>query len=351
MKKDDLLKIACEQFLGVESSEIEDQLLQTLEGHLRSILGTLTVEEIYKDRDTFAKLVREVASPDVGRMGIEILSFTIKDVVDHVDYLDSLGKTQTAKVKKEADIGVAEASRDAGVREAECDRGHQDQRYKAETSIADSQREYEMMKAGFDQEVNAKNAEAELAYTLQAAKEKQAIREQQIEIEVIERRKLIEVEDREIERREKELQSTVRSPAEAESYKMQTLAEAAKTKKVFAAQADAERIKMTGAAEADAIEAVGKAEAEMMRQKASAYKEYGDAAVMSLVLKAMPKIASEISAPLGKTKEIIIISEDEAGSLEREIERLMESLPSSVQALTGVDLTNVLGKIPGAEVA
>merc|ERR1719450_885591 len=302
IKEDELLKTACEQFLGKRPRDIENILLQTLEGHLRAILGTLTVEEIYKDRDTFAQMVREVASPDVGRMGIEILSFTIKEINDQVNYLDSLGKTQTASVKKEAAIGVAEANRDAGIKEAECERGHADKRYLADTSIADSAREYQMRKAEFDQEVNARKAEAELAYELQAAKERQGIRQQEIEIEVIERHKLIEVEDKEIERREKELQATIK-----------TLAEAAKTKKVFAAQADAERIKMTGAAEAAAIEmtgaaeaaaieAIGKAEAEMMRQKASAYKQYGDAAVMSLVLEAMPKIPSEISAPLGKTE-------------------------------------------------
>jgi len=313
---------------------------------LRAILGSLTVEEVYKDRDTFAKMVREVASPDVGRMGIEILSFTIKDVNDEVEYLDSLGKTQTAQVVQAADIGVAEAERDAGVKEAECERGREDKRFLADTSIADSQRDFEMMKAGFDQEVNAKKAEAELAYTLQAAKEKQAIREQQIEIEVIERRKLIEVEDREIERRDKELQATVKSPAEAESFKMQTLAEAAKTKRVMSAQADAERIKLVGGAEAAAIEAVGKAEAEMMRQKASAYKEYGDAAVMSLVLEAMPKLASEIAAPLGKTQEIVIINESRPGGVGTEVAKLIGAMP----ALAGdVDIGSILGKIPGYE--
>merc|ERR1719427_270612 len=346
IKEGDLLKTACEQFLGVEPDEIQDILIQTLEGHLRAILGSLTVEEVYKDRDTFAKMVREVASPDVGRMGIEILSFTIKDVNDDVDYLDSLGKTQTAKVIQVADIGVAEAERDAGVREAECERGREDKKFQAETSIADSERHYDMQKAGFDQEVNAKKAEAELAYTLQAAKEKQAIREQQIEIEVIERRKLIEVEDREIERRDKELQSTVKSPAEAESFKMQTLAEAAKTKRVMSAQADAERIKLVGGAEAAAIEAVGKAEAEMMRQKASAYKEYGDAAVMSLVLEAMPKLASEIAAPLGKTQEIVIINESRPGGVGTEVAKLIGAMP----ALAGdVDIGSILGKIPGYE--
>lgn len=352
IKEDDLLKTACEQFLGKNPTEIEDILLQTLEGHLRAILGTLTVEEIYKDRDTFAGLVREVASPDVGRMGIEILSFTIKDIEDHVTYLDSLGKTQTAVVKREADIGVAEAQRDAGIKEAECDREKQDKRFKADTNIADSSREYQMQKAGFDQEVNTKSAEAELAYELQSAKEKQNIRNEEIEIEVIERRKMIEVEENEIIRRENELNATVKLPAEAESYKVQTLAEASKTKKVLAAQADAEKIKMVGAAEAAAIEAIGKAEAERMRQKAAAYKQYGDAALMALILEAMPKIAAEVAAPLEKTKEIVIINDDKNGSnVSKEITKLLGTLPPQVQALTGVDLSKAIGQIPGAKVA
>ena len=130
----------------------------------------------------------------------------------------------------------------------------------------------------------------------------------------------------------------------------QTLAEAAKAKKVLAAQADAERIKMVGAAEAAAIEAIGKAEAERMRQKAAAYKQYGDAALMSLILEAMPKIAAEIAAPLGKTQEIVIINQDEgSGGVGSEVTKLIGTLPPAVQALTGVNLTKALGKIPGAE--
>ena len=82
----------------------------------QSPTGTLTVEAIYQDRDQFAMLVRDMASPDVGRMGIEILSFTIKDVFDNVDYLESLGKTQTANVKRDADVGVALANTAAGIR-------------------------------------------------------------------------------------------------------------------------------------------------------------------------------------------------------------------------------------------
>merc|ERR1719351_187049 len=257
----DLLATACEQFLGKSVKTIEDILLQTLEGHLRAILGTLTVEQIYKDRETFASLVREVASPDVGRMGIEILSFVIKDVVDKVDYLNSIGRAQTARVKGQADIGVAEAEKEAGIVEAECDK----------TLMADSERMFKMSQAAYQKEVNTANAEAELAYSLQAAKEKQAIRKEEIQIDVVQRRKQIDVEACEIERKDRELEATVRRPTAAEAYKVGTIAEGRRTKTVEAANAEAEKIKLVGGAEATAIEAIGKAEAESMRLKASAY--------------------------------------------------------------------------------
>merc|ERR1719242_617128 len=140
MKNPDLLQTASEQFLGKKEHEIKSTVLQTLEGHLRAILGTLTVEEVYKDRDQFASLVREVASPDVGRTGIEILSFTIKDVYDNVTYLGSLGKTQTEVVKRDAKIGIAEANRDAGIKEAECEKAAEDVRFQTDTKIEDDTR-------------------------------------------------------------------------------------------------------------------------------------------------------------------------------------------------------------------
>merc|ERR1740131_569730 len=265
MKDPALLEIAAEQFLGKKEDEITETILQTLEGHLRAILGTLTVEEVYKDRDQFAALVREIATPDVGKMGIEILSFTIKDVYDNVDYLASLGKSQTAAV-----------NRDAGIREAECEKSAMDIKYSTDTKIEDNSRAFKLQKANFDKEVNSAKAEAQLAYELQAAKIQQKIRNEEIQIQVVERRKQIEIEDQEIKRKEKELTATVRLPAEAEAYKVQTVAEGNRTKTVEAARADGERIKLIGAAEAKAVEAVGRAEAERMRMKASAYKQYGD---------------------------------------------------------------------------
>ncbi|ETE61921.1 Flotillin-2, partial [Ophiophagus hannah] len=307
MTEKELLAVACEQFLGKNVQDIKNVVLQTLEGHLRSILGTLTVEQIYQDRDQFAKLVREVAAPDVGRMGIEILSFTIKDVYDKVSYLSSLGKTQIAVVQRDADIGVAEAERDAGIREAECKKEMLDVKFRADTKVADSKRAFEMQKAAFTQEINMKSAEAQLAYELQGAKEQQKIRQEEIEIEVVQRRRQIDVEEKEIVRMDKELIATVRLPAEAEAHRMQEIAEGEKVKQVLIAQAEGEKIRKIGEAEALVIEAIGKAEAEKMKLKAEAYQQYGEAAKMALVTS--------------------------------EVNRLLAEIPASVHALTGVDLT------------
>ncbi|KAE8622174.1 hypothetical protein XENTR_v10005127 [Xenopus tropicalis] len=340
MTERELLAVASEQFLGKNVHEIKNVVLQTLEGHLRSILGTLTVEQIYQDRDQFAKLVREVAAPDVGRMGIEILSFTIKDVYDKVEYLSSLGKSQTAAVRRDADIGVAEAERDAGIREALCKRETLDVKYLADTKMADSKREFEMQKAGFSQEVNTKKAEAQLAYELQAAKEQQKIRQEEIEIEVVQRKKQIDIEEKEIVRMDKELIATVRRPAEAEAYRMQQIAEGEKVKQVLYAQAEAEKIRKIGDAEAATIEAIGKAEAEKMKLKAGAYQQYGEAAKMAMVLECLPQIAAKVSAPLAKVDEIVILS-GENSKITGEMNRLLAEVPASVQALTGVDLTKI----------
>merc|ERR1711976_566167 len=348
MKDKQFLGIAAEHFLGKKEDEITDTILQTLEGHLRAILGTLTVEEVYKDRDQFANLVRDIAKPDVGKMGIEILSFTIKDVFDNVDYLASLGKSRTATVIKDADIGVANSNRDAGIKEAECLKAAMDAKFETETKIEDDTRAYKLQVAEFDKEVNTAKANAQLAYKLEEAKLNQNIKSEQIKIDVIVRKKEIEVEDQEILRKEKELKGTVKLPAEAEAFKVQQVAQGKRTQTVAAAKAEAEKVRLIGAAEAQAIEAVGRAEAESMRVKAKAYQQYGDAAIMALIVESLPKIAAEVAAPLAKTDEIVMLGGSDKTTAE--VTKLLGQLPASVKALTGVDLTGALGKIPGATV-
>eukprot|EP00051_Salpingoeca_urceolata_P028242 m.485829 g.485829 ORF g.485829 m.485829 type:complete len:451 (+) comp24000_c0_seq1:113-1465(+) len=344
--RDVFLYKALEQFLGKSRHEFENTILQTLEGHLRAILGTLTVEEIYKDRETFAQLVRDVAATDVARMGIEILSFVIKDVKDDVDYLDSLGRAQTAVVQKHADIGKAEAHRDAGIAEAEADRERMQAKLGADTAIENSKRNYDMKRHEYAQIVNEKHAEADLAYQLQASKTNQLVRKEEIGVEVVERRRAIEVEEQEVLRKEKELIATVHRPAEAKSYVIEMEAEAEKTKRVLLAEGEAEAIKRQGAAEASVISAIGEAEANAMSARANAYKEYGDAAVTSLVLDALPEIAAEVAAPLAKTDEIVIIGGDGEG-VTSEVSSLLSTLQPSVKALSGVDITQALKAMAG----
>jgi len=216
----------------------------------------------------------------------------------------------------------------------------------SDTKIEDNSRAFKLQKANFDKEVNSAKAEAQLAYELQAAKIQQKIRNEEIQIQVVERRKQIEIEEQEIKRKEKELTATVKLPAEAEAFKVQTVAEGNRTRVVETAKAEGEKIKLIGGAEARAVEAVGKAEAESMRLKASAYRQYGDAAVMSLVLEALPAIAAEVAAPLAKTEEIVLIGGN--NNTTNEINKLVGTLPPAIQALTGVDITGALGKIPGA---
>ncbi|NXT26471.1 FLOT2 protein, partial [Syrrhaptes paradoxus] len=327
MTEKELLAVACEQFLGKNVQDVKNMVLQTLEGHLRSILVVALSFNGKGARWSRSFEVIELSSP-------------LQDVYDKVDYLSSLGKTQTAAVQRDAAISVAEAERDAAIREAECKKEMMDVKFMADTKIADSRRAFELQKAAFSEEVNIKTAEAQLAYELQSAREQQKIRQEEIEIEVVQRKKQIDVEEKEIIRMEKELIATVKLPAEAEAYRIQQIAEGEKVKQILLAQAEAEKIRKIGEAEAFVIEAMGMAEAERMKLKAEALQQYGEAAQLGLVLDALPEIAAKVAAPLSKVDEIVILS-GESNSTTSEVNRLLAEIPASVRAITGVDLTKV----------
>ena len=191
----------------------------------------------------FTAMVKEVSAPDLGRMGMEILSFTIRDVKDDVLYLESLGMSQTAAVTRDADIGVAEANRDAMIRQTECNKETMDTKYSTDAKIEMNTKAMNVEKARFQTEVNSALATANLAYELEGKRLQQGLREAQMNIEVVERRKEIEIEEKEIERKEKELFATVKIPAEAHAFETRTIAEGMKVKRLAEAQAIAEKIK------------------------------------------------------------------------------------------------------------
>lgn len=347
--KDDkkLLEKACENFIGREEAEIEDVLTQTLEGHLRAILGQLTVEEVYKDREIFAQQVKDIARPDIGKMGIQILSFIIQDVRDNVDYLNSIGRSQISAVLKEATIGATIADRDAKIQAAQCDRDRTDAKLKCDTLIDNARRAFESTQAECDTIINKAKIEASLAYDLQQAKEEQVIRNFELELEVIKRRKRTEIEAAEVIRREKELEANERKPAEFNAKKMALIADGDKRAKVLIAEAHAQRIRLVGAAEAKAIKATGSAKANAMQLKAQAYKAYGKQALVHMVLDALPSLAAEISAPLEKVDEIVLLGGDN-DRLSTEVGKLIAEGPPVIKALTGIDVSGAIREIPGA---
>ena len=364
-RSEDAIRTAAEQFLGKSVPEIAEVALQTLEGQQRAILGTMTVEDIYRDRVTFAEQVRDVAATDMTSMGLEIVSFSIRDIQDEQGYLEALGVRRTSEVKRDAAIGAAEAERDAGIKEAQADQQRQAAKFAADTAIALSERDFQTEKAAYDQEVNARRAEAELAYPLQEAKTRQRIRAEESQVEVVERQKQIEVQEQEVARREKELDATVRRPAAADRYRLETLAEGERARVVAEARAEAESITLRGEAdasaivargqaEAEAIRAQGLAEAEAMTKKADAWKEYGQAAMIQQLFESLPQVASAVAQPLAKTDSIVVISngsESGAGAgaskVTQDVSNTIAQLPALVEALTGFDLISTLKNLPG----
>ncbi|MBN1221131.1 MAG: flotillin family protein, partial [Anaerolineae bacterium] len=308
---------AAERFLSKTQQEIEHVAHETLAGHLRAILGTLTVEQIYKDRETFGQQVQSVSADDLSNMGLRIDSFVIKDIQDEEGYLDALGRKRIAEVKRDATIGEAEAERDAAIASAKARQQGETARFEAETKIAESEKNYSVNKQSYDAEVNRKKAEAELAYTLQQNITNQQVRAEAIQVEVIEKQKQIEVQEQEVKRRERELEATVRKPAEAKQYEIETLANAKKYQTLTEAegQADATRsigkgeaeaAKAKGLAQADVIREQGVAEANAMLKKAGAWQEYNEAAIVQQLIDRLPEVAAAISAPLSKTEKITL---------------------------------------------
>lgn len=393
VKSDEIsIATAAEQFLSKSTDEIKQVALQTLEGHLRGIVGTLTVEEIYRDRDRFAQRVQEVSAGDMANMGLGIVSFTIKDIKDDKDYLNSLGVARTAEVKRDAQIGQAMATRDAKIQSASAEQEGEQARLAAQTKVAEADKNYQVQKAAYDAEVNRQKAAAELAYALQQNKTNQEVKAEEVQIEVVAKKKQIEVQEQEVARREKELEATIRKPAEAEQYRIRTLADASKYEAATngAGQAEAARLigqgeadanrarglaqadiiraqglaeaeanKARGLAEAEVIQAQGIATAEAMKQKAAAWQEYNQAAIIQQLIEALPKIAAAIAEPLAKTERIVVISNGGDGNgngagaskVSQDVANIVAQVPATIEALTGVDLVKTIQGLPGVKLS
>lgn len=374
VKGDDIsIATAAEQFLSKDTAAIMNIAMQTMEGHLRAILGTMTVEEIYQNRDAFAAKVQEVAAGDMANMGLGIVSFTIRDIRDTQGYLDALGKPRIAQVKRDAQIAQAEADRDAMIKSSQATQAGQEAKFAADSKIAEAQRDYQSNVAQYQATVNQKKAESDLAYDLQKFKTGQLVKAEEVQVQIIEKQKQIELQEQEIKRKQRELEANVQKPADAERYKVETLANAKKfqleaeaagaaaaTKATGFAAADV--VKATGLAEADAnkarglaeasvIEAQGKATASAMQAKAESFKQYNEAAVIEMIVRVLPEVAGKISEPLSKTEKIVIINSGNgpgggASKLTGDVTQIIAQLPPVLESLTGVKFEKLLEQVP-----
>jgi len=343
------LHAAAERFLGMRQDQIQAVIFQTLEGHLRSILGTLTVEEVNSDRQSFAQKLTSEAAMDLEKMGIGVDVLTIQEISDEEDYLNALGRRRTAEVKRDAVIGEADAQRDSKMRSSEALRDGERARFAADALIAEGQRDFAMKQAQYQAEIEVEKAKASQAGPLAEARAKQAVVAEEVKIQSVRAQELIAYQEQEVQRKQKELEATVIKPADAERQAAIVRAEAAKMAAVLEAEgrrsamiamaeaeqeklrkegvgraaaieaegkAEAAKIEAIGLAQAKAIEAQGVAEATAILKKAEAWKEFNDAARLQTILEKLPAIIESttgvfgaVSAPLGNIDKVVVIDQ------------------------------------------
>jgi len=352
---------AAEQFLTKTDQEREGLIRLVMEGHLRGIIGQLTVEEIVKQPEMVGDRMRSTCADDMNKMGLEVISFTIKEVRDKNEYISNMGKPDVARIRRDADVAAAEADRDTAIkralaqREAAVAKAQADQeRVQAETASlakqAEAQRDLEVKKAQFLEVTKRQQAQADKAYDIQTNIMQQQVIAEQVKVQQVEKEQQVKVQEAEINRREKELIATVLKQAEVERQRIETLAEAEKQRLTAEAEGQAAAIRQQGEAEAEIIFKKGEAEAKAMNVKAEAYQEYNQAALFDKLITNMPDVVKALASPLANVDRITVVSTgggDAAGvnKITGDIAKMAAQVPALFETLSGMSLTDLLGKV------
>jgi len=352
---------AAEQFLTKSDQERESLIRLVMEGHLRGIIGQLTVEEIVKQPEMVGDRMRGTCADDMNKMGLEVISFTIKEVRDKNEYITNMGKPDVARIKRDADVATAEADRDTAIkraiamRESAVAKAQADQeRVLAETlsqaKQAEAQRDLEIKKAQYLEVTKKQQAQADKAYDIQTNIMQQQVIAEQVKVQQVEKEGQVKVQDAEINRREKELIATVLKQAEIERQRIETLAMAEKQRLMSEAEGHASSIRQQGEAEAEIIFKKGEAEAKAMNVKAEAFQEYNQAAVIDRLFATMPEVVRALASPLANVDKITIVSTgngDASGmnKITGDITKMAAQVPALFETLSGMPLGELLGKV------
>jgi flotillin len=355
------IETAAEQFLTKTPDQRESLIRLVMEGHLRGIIGQLTVEQIVKEPEMVAERMRSTCADDMNKMGLEVVSFTIKEVRDKNDYIVNMGRPDVARIKRDADVAAAEADRDTAIKRAEALRASaiakaqaDQERVLAETlslaKQAEAQRDLDVKKANYVEIVKKQEAQADKAYEIQTNVMQQQVVAESVRVQQIERESQIKVQEAEITRREKELIATVLKQAEMEKQRIGVLAEAERNRLSMEAEGFAAATRLKGEADADIIFKKGDAEARAMNVKAAAFQEYNQAAVIDKLLTAMPEIVAALASPLAKVDKITVVSTGNGSStgmhkITSDLTDIAAQVPALVEALSGVPMGDLLSKV------
>jgi flotillin len=352
---------AGEQFLTKSPEEREGLIRLVMEGHLRGIIGQLTVEEIVKQPEMVGDRMRSTCADDMNKMGLEVISFTIKEVRDKNEYITNMGRPDVARIKRDADVATAEAERDTAIKRAEASRESaiakakaDQERVLAETlsqaKQAEAQRDLEIKKAEYLEGVKRQQAQADKSYEIQTNVMQQKVRAEEVTIHQVEKEHEVLVQEAEIRRREAELTATVLKAAEYERRRIETLAEAEKSRLTMEAEGRASAIRAQGEAEAEIIFKKGEAEAKAMNIKAEAYQEFNQAAIVDKLITGMPEIVRALAAPLANVDKITIVStgNGNAAGLNKitgDITQMAAQIPALFETLSGMPLNDLFAKV------
>src|SRR2546423_2412023 len=355
------IQTAAEQFLTKSDADREALIRLVMEGHLRGIIGQLTVEQIVKEPEMVGDRMRSTCAEDMNKMGLEVISFTIKEVRDKNEYITNMGRPDIARIKRDADVAAAEAERDTAIKRAEAQRAAavakaqaDQERVLAETlsaaKQAESQRDLEVKKANYKEMTTKQQATADKAYELQTNVMQQQVMAEAVKIRQIEKEQEIKVQEAEILRHERELIAQVLKVAEIERRRIETLAEAEKQRLMMEADGHASAIRAQGEAEAEIILKKGEAEAKAMNVKAEAYQEYNQAAVVDKLLTGLPEVVRALASPLANVDKITIVSTgngDAAGmnKITGDIAKMAAQVPALFETLSGMSMSELFAKV------
>src|SRR3954471_15247009 len=357
------IRTAAEQFLTKNPQEREGLIRLVMEGHLRGIIGQLTVEEIVKQPEMVGERMRSTCAEDMNKMGLEVISFTIKEVRDKNEYISNMGRPDIARIKRDADVASAEAERDTAIKRAEATRAASvataqadQERVMAQTlslaKQAEAQRDLEIKKATYKELTKRQEAQADKAYEIQDNIMQQQVIAESVKVRQIEKEQEIKVQDAEIIRHERELIATILKQAEVERKRIETLAEADKQRQILEADGHASAIRAQGEAEAEIIFKKGDAEARAMNVKAEAYQEYNQAAVVDKLITSLPEIVRALAAPLANIDKITVVSTGNGSTtgmnkVTGDMVSMAAQIPALFETLSGMKMSELFEKIKG----